>query len=66
MAFLGFLCTQGTLRVFMIMIVVVGAPVVNFSYPIGNCKGVVVSIGDRTVIGNMIINKKWPPKSPSS
>ena len=32
----------------------------------GNCKGVVVSIAERTVVGSMINQRKWPPKTPSS
>ena len=32
----------------------------------GNCKGIVVSTADRTVIGTMINQKKWPPKAPNS
>ena len=32
----------------------------------GDCKGIVVSIAERTVIGSMINQKKWPPKTPSS
>lgn len=32
----------------------------------GNCKGIVVSIAEKTVIGTLINQKKWPPKTPSS
>lgn len=32
----------------------------------GHCKGIVVSISERTVIGNMINQKRWPPGTSSS
>ena len=31
----------------------------------GNCKGIVVSTAEKTVIGSMINQKKWPPKTAS-
>ena len=32
----------------------------------GHCKGIVVSTSERTVIGNMIKQNRWPPKTTSS